>query len=213
MLNALMQASPCSSSQQENVLNSKALGLSEMCTYESETAAPSPPMYNPPQQQALEELRIKPEVESLEKVSPPQGFVPGHCQPYMVQRPDDDGYNWRKYGQKQVKGSEYPRSYYKCTYASCHVTKKVERCYDGQITEIVYKGAHNHPAPQTTRKSGTNSSREIMNGSKKMDDRMDASSRGQLPGGTPEPSLGSVSEDDGEDGEDYDEDDPESKRR
>ncbi|KAG9453790.1 hypothetical protein H6P81_006694 [Aristolochia fimbriata] len=58
-----------------------------------------------------------------------------------------DGYNWRKYGQKQVKGSEYPRSYYKCTNPNCPVKKKVERSYDGQIAEIVYKGEHNHPKP------------------------------------------------------------------
>ncbi|KAJ0978185.1 hypothetical protein J5N97_013659 [Dioscorea zingiberensis] len=59
-----------------------------------------------------------------------------------------DGYNWRKYGQKQVKGSEYPRSYYKCTHPSCPVKKKVERSFDGHIVEIVYKGEHNHPKPQ-----------------------------------------------------------------
>lgn len=62
--------------------------------------------------------------------------------------PSNDGYNWRKYGQKQVKGSEYPRSYYKCTYPTCLVKKKVERSFDGQITEIVYKLDHNHPKPQ-----------------------------------------------------------------
>lgn len=62
--------------------------------------------------------------------------------------PRDDGYNWRKYGQKQVKGSNYPRSYYKCTYLSCPVKKKVERSPAGHITEIVYKGSHNHPKPQ-----------------------------------------------------------------
>ena len=28
----------------------------------------------------------------------------------------EDGYSWRKYGQKQVKHSEYPRSYFKCTH-------------------------------------------------------------------------------------------------
>ncbi|KAJ9179625.1 hypothetical protein P3X46_007975 [Hevea brasiliensis] len=72
--------------------------------------------------------------------------------PYMrEQRRSDDGYNWRKYGQKQVKGSENPRSYYKCTYPNCPTKKKVERSLDGQITEIVYKGSHNHPKPQSTR--------------------------------------------------------------
>ncbi|XP_060176879.1 WRKY transcription factor 44-like isoform X2 [Lycium barbarum] len=65
-----------------------------------------------------------------------------------VDRPSYDGYNWRKYGQKQVKGSEYPRSYYKCTHLKCPVKKKVERSYDGQIAEIVYRGEHNHPKPQ-----------------------------------------------------------------
>ncbi|KAF3777493.1 WRKY transcription factor 44 [Nymphaea thermarum] len=59
-----------------------------------------------------------------------------------------DGYNWRKYGQKQVKGSEYPRSYYKCTHPNCPVKKKVERSLDGKIAEIVYKGEHNHPKLQ-----------------------------------------------------------------
>ncbi|XP_048499552.1 WRKY transcription factor SUSIBA2 isoform X2 [Beta vulgaris subsp. vulgaris] len=70
----------------------------------------------------------------------------------------EDGYNWRKYGQKQVKGSEYPRSYYKCTHGDCQVKKKVERSHDGQITEIIYKGAHNHSKPQSYRKSTLGSS-------------------------------------------------------
>ncbi|CAM8927708.1 unnamed protein product [Rhodiola kirilowii] len=70
-----------------------------------------------------------------------------------VDRPSYDGYNWRKYGQKQVKGSEYPRSYYKCTHPNCPVKKKVERSFDGQITEIVYKGEHNHLKPQPPKKN------------------------------------------------------------
>ncbi|XVE76635.1 hypothetical protein DITRI_Ditri12bG0189300 [Diplodiscus trichospermus] len=69
----------------------------------------------------------------------------------------DDGYNWRKYGQKQVKGSENPRSYYKCTYPTCPTKKKVERSLDGQITEIVYKGSHNHPKPHPNRRSSSHS--------------------------------------------------------
>ncbi|WVZ98028.1 hypothetical protein U9M48_043511 [Paspalum notatum var. saurae] len=68
----------------------------------------------------------------------------------------EDGYNWRKYGQKQVKGSENPRSYYKCTYQSCSMKKKVERSLaDGRITQIVYKGAHNHPKPLSTRRNSS----------------------------------------------------------
>ncbi|KAK1291535.1 putative WRKY transcription factor 3 [Acorus calamus] len=64
-----------------------------------------------------------------------------------------DGYNWRKYGQKQVKSSENSRSYYKCTHARCSVKKKVERCLDGRITEITYRGQHNHEPPQKIRSS------------------------------------------------------------
>ncbi|KAK6934701.1 WRKY domain [Dillenia turbinata] len=67
--------------------------------------------------------------------------------------PSEDGYNWRKYGQKQVKGSEFPRSYYKCTHPNCQVKKKVERSHEGHITEIIYKGAHNHPKPPPARRS------------------------------------------------------------
>lgn len=70
-----------------------------------------------------------------------------------VVRTSEDGYNWRKYGQKQVKGSEYPRSYYKCTHPNCQVKKKVERSLDGQITEIIYKGGHNHGKPHPNRRS------------------------------------------------------------
>ncbi|MCL7049551.1 hypothetical protein MKW94_027873, partial [Papaver nudicaule] len=70
----------------------------------------------------------------------------------------DDGYNWRKYGQKQVKGSEFPRSYFKCTHPNCQVKKKVERSQEGHITEIIYKGAHNHPKPSPNRRSGLGSS-------------------------------------------------------
>ncbi|KAH7665270.1 WRKY domain-containing protein [Dioscorea alata] len=73
-----------------------------------------------------------------------QNLFPDQRSQVVVDKPADDGYNWRKYGQKQVKGSEYPRSYYKCTHQNCPVKKKVERAMDGQITEIIYKGQHNH---------------------------------------------------------------------
>ncbi|KAG0466348.1 hypothetical protein HPP92_017928 [Vanilla planifolia] len=67
----------------------------------------------------------------------------------------NDGYNWRKYGQKQVKGSDNQRSYYKCTHQSCPMKKKVERTLDGQITEIIYKGTHNHLKPESIRRNSS----------------------------------------------------------
>ncbi|KAL3511084.1 hypothetical protein ACH5RR_030485 [Cinchona calisaya] len=82
-------------------------------------------------------------VKELSDVPPDQRSQPS----ITVDKPADDGYNWRKYGQKQVKGCEYPRSYYKCTYPKCPVKKKVERSHDGQVTEIIYKGQHNHQPP------------------------------------------------------------------
>ncbi|KAG6588278.1 putative WRKY transcription factor 2, partial [Cucurbita argyrosperma subsp. sororia] len=77
----------------------------------------------------------------------------GSYVPVGMLKTSEDGYNWRKYGQKQVKGSEYPRSYYKCTHPNCIVKKKVERSLDGQITEIIYTGAHNHSKPDPTRRA------------------------------------------------------------
>ncbi|XP_038904983.1 probable WRKY transcription factor 2 isoform X2 [Benincasa hispida] len=77
--------------------------------------------------------------------------------------PSEDGYNWRKYGQKQVKGSEYPRSYYKCTHPNCQVKKKVERSHEGHITEIIYKGAHKHPKPSPNRRAAIGSSDSHIN--------------------------------------------------
>ncbi|KAL4554525.1 hypothetical protein LXL04_039356 [Taraxacum kok-saghyz] len=43
------------------------------------------------------------------------------------QKKMDDGYNWRKYGQKQMKDNENPRSYYKCSDRNCSMRKKVEK--------------------------------------------------------------------------------------
>jgi len=90
----------------------------------------------------------------------------------------EDGYNWRKYGQKQVKGSEYPRSYYKCTQSNCQVKKKVERSHDGHITEIIYKGNHNHTKPHSTRRGSVPSSDEMSENAEANEtcDRVDADS-------------------------------------
>lgn len=71
---------------------------------------------------------------------------------FTAEKSSEDGYNWRKYGQKHVKGSEFPRSYYKCTHPNCQVKKQLERSHDGKVTEIIYKGRHDHPKPQARRR-------------------------------------------------------------
>ncbi|CAN1281632.1 WRKY transcription factor 23, partial [Linum perenne] len=66
----------------------------------------------------------------------------------------DDGYRWRKYGQKAVKNSPYPRSYYRCTSAGCSVKKRVERSHDDPTVVVTtYEGQHVHPSPITPRGS------------------------------------------------------------
>ncbi|KAH0676607.1 hypothetical protein KY285_024408 [Solanum tuberosum] len=64
----------------------------------------------------------------------------------------DDGFRWRKYGQKAVKNSPFPRSYYRCTTSSCGVKKRVERSIqDTSIVVTTYEGVHTHPCPLTPR--------------------------------------------------------------
>ncbi|EOA37477.1 hypothetical protein CARUB_v10011619mg [Capsella rubella] len=60
----------------------------------------------------------------------------------------EDGFRWRKYGQKVVKGNPNPRSYFKCTNNDCNVKKHVERGADNfKILVTSYDGIHNHPPP------------------------------------------------------------------
>ncbi|CAE6219581.1 unnamed protein product [Arabidopsis arenosa] len=67
---------------------------------------------------------------------------------------------WRKYGQKPLKGSPYPRNYYRCTSSiGCSARKHVERSRtDPNMLVITYISEHNHPSP-TQRKALAGSTR------------------------------------------------------
>ncbi|XP_022734218.1 probable WRKY transcription factor 53 [Durio zibethinus] len=63
-----------------------------------------------------------------------------------LEGPLDDGFSWRKYGQKDILGAKYPRGYYRCTHRNvqgCLAKKQVQRSDDDPaIFEIIYRGRH-----------------------------------------------------------------------
>nr|AXY96408.1 WRKY transcription factor 55 [Canarium album] len=60
--------------------------------------------------------------------------------------PPEDGFTWRKYGQKEILHSKFPRSYYRCTHQKlyqCPAKKQVQRLDDDPFTfEVTYNGEH-----------------------------------------------------------------------
>ncbi|WOL03174.1 hypothetical protein Cni_G11894 [Canna indica] len=63
-----------------------------------------------------------------------------------IEVPIDDGYTWRKYGQKDILGAKHPRGYYRCTHRNtqnCLATKQVQRSDKDQLLfRVTYHGAH-----------------------------------------------------------------------
>ncbi|KAM0876930.1 hypothetical protein ACQ4PT_035845 [Festuca glaucescens] len=59
---------------------------------------------------------------------------------------EDDGFSWRKYGQKDILGAQYPRAYYRCTHQKtqgCAATKQVQRAdEDPTLYDVIYNGDH-----------------------------------------------------------------------
>nr|XP_043626394.1 WRKY transcription factor WRKY51-like [Erigeron canadensis] len=66
-----------------------------------------------------------------------------------------DDYTWKKYGQKKVEGSPFPRVYYKCNSAKgCPARKRVEVVVaDSKMLVVTYDREHRHhhtPTPLPT---------------------------------------------------------------
>ena len=111
--------------------------------------APSSPFYITPR--SIVPLQQSPSTEgNVCRQLADKPFSSEQKSPHLVNMVAD-GFNWRKYGQKQVKSSDNSRSYYRCTSSGCSAKKKVEHCPDGRVVEIIYRGAHNHEPPPKTR--------------------------------------------------------------
>ncbi|KAK9283367.1 hypothetical protein L1049_011609 [Liquidambar formosana] len=58
----------------------------------------------------------------------------------------EDGYGWRKYGQKGILNAKYPRSYFRCTHKhdlGCRATKQVQKIEEEpQTYRTTYIGHH-----------------------------------------------------------------------
>jgi len=139
----------------------------------------------------------------------------------IVDKPADNGYNWRKYGQKQLKRSEFPQSYYKFTHLNCPVKKQVERSLDGQVTEIIYKVQHNHPPPQKRSKDrgnpsgnlGSQGNSELSMNSRNEGQTYSLSTRDQESSQAMAEHLSTDEEEEGHDDTIASEDEPDGKRR
>ncbi|KAJ0599196.1 putative transcription factor WRKY family [Helianthus annuus] len=99
----------------------------------------------------------KPRVKKSSSASPGSVLKPPKKPKFVIHAASDvgisaDGYRWRKYGQKMVKGNPHPRNYYKCTSAGCPVRKHIEMAVDGSSEVILtYKGIHDHDIPAPTK--------------------------------------------------------------
>lgn len=67
----------------------------------------------------------------------------------VLEGPLDDGYSWRKYGQKQILKAKHPRGYYRCTHRhtqGCFAKKQVQKSdQDPSIYRVIYRGEHTCP--------------------------------------------------------------------
>ncbi|KAM0844554.1 hypothetical protein ACQ4PT_056958 [Festuca glaucescens] len=72
----------------------------------------------------------------------------------MTPSPNSDGYEWRKYGQKRIMRTSYPRCYFRCCYhreRSCPATKQVQEQHSNggpRMYLVIY--VHEHTCHRTS---------------------------------------------------------------
>ncbi|XP_024315525.1 probable WRKY transcription factor 38 isoform X2 [Brachypodium distachyon] len=100
--------------------------------------------------------------------------------------PYHDGFQWRKYGQKMIRGNIFPRCYYRCTYHQdhgCPASKHVEQSNseDPPLFRVIYTNDHTC--------SGASEQYCYMASSMQIQQIADASLRKPAPETTPAPPL------------------------
>ncbi|CAN8287063.1 unnamed protein product [Cochlearia groenlandica] len=69
-----------------------------------------------------------------------------HTWTMEARRFDEDRYAWRKYGQKEILNTNFPRSYFRCTHKptqGCKATKQVQKQeHNPEMFQITYIGRH-----------------------------------------------------------------------
>ncbi|XP_019417526.1 PREDICTED: probable WRKY transcription factor 32 isoform X1 [Lupinus angustifolius] len=127
------------------VCSSPLSELSPTSIAQSLSSAASPTL---PEQRLLPPKVNSAHMTQVERKTPKGGKTSPSVSAARTSAPD--GYNWRKYGQKQVKSPTGSRSYYRCTHSDCSA-KKIEFCdHSGQVISVVYKSQHSHDPPQKT---------------------------------------------------------------
>lgn len=115
---------------------------SSKCFDSSKQLPGAEPDHSEKQAQALNNMRTGPK-----RRKPIQTRVESVPVGEAASGPPADSWAWRKYGQKPIKGSPYPRSYYRCSSSKgCPARKQVERCRaDPSMLMVTYTSEHNHP--------------------------------------------------------------------
>ncbi|XP_042450438.1 probable WRKY transcription factor 41 [Zingiber officinale] len=109
------------------------------------TTGDSPCFENPcPLSEEHDCKQMKKNRKTLHKWTTQARLIPGGAG--GVEGPVDDGYSWRKYGQKDILGAKHPRAYYRCTHRNtqaCPAVKQVQRSdEDPLLFNITYRGIH-----------------------------------------------------------------------